>query len=76
MARLPISTLRPGQLYVDALSGHLVLVLEQKHTGPHTGNPAEVTTRHTLFGWYWNPTMGTHMRMELHDHQLMNAPKP
>jgi hypothetical protein len=60
-----------GAIYRDALSGYLVLVREVAvKTYVPGGTLAE---ERRLVGWYYNPTLGRHQEMELHDHQLLNA---
>jgi hypothetical protein len=66
-----VAQLLPGHIYIDRLSGFHVLIQEERHTGPHTGNPKEISTKTTKYGWYWNPLYGTHQRMTLHDHQFL-----
>jgi hypothetical protein len=58
-------------VYIDRLSGYLVLIQEERDSGPHTGNPKDVSTKTTKVGLYWNPIFGTHQRMALHDHQFL-----
>lgn len=56
-----LQDLREGVVYRDVLSGYLVLVTR-------TGAGAR--------GLLWNPVKGEHQRVELHDHQLVDAGAP
>lgn len=71
-----VSELTPGAVYRDALSGYLVLVMEKTVTewepGPNHKGMKEVEVKR-LVGWYYNPTLGQHKEMELHDGQLILA---
>lgn len=58
-----LKDLREGVVYRDALSGYLVLVLGQTGAG-------------IVVGLLWNPVKGEHQRVELHDHQLVDAGAP
>lgn len=69
-----VSELMPEHIYIDRLSFLRVLVLEDVHTGPSVDDVrVEVTTR-VKYGLYYSAVYGKHLRMELHDGQLMAAP--
>lgn len=71
---LPVANLLPGTIYVDRLSFLRVLVLVDERVGPDPTDVRKRVTSRRLYGWYFSAVWGRHMRMELHDGQLMKAP--
>lgn len=66
-----LGELELGAIYRDALSGYLVLVKKVSVTEYHDPGGKKEVER--TVGWYYNPTLGRHAEMELHDHQLISA---
>lgn len=70
---LAVKDLVIGRIYLDRLSFIRVLVLEDVRKGPSADDVrVEVETR-TKYGWYYAAVWSKHMRMELHDGQLMEG---
>lgn len=66
-----LTDLHIGNIYRDALSGYLVLVMEREVAVYDERRNKSIVKRQV--GWMWNPVYGKHQEMELHDHQLISA---
>lgn len=69
-----LNELKVGRIYRDALSGYLVLVreVEVREYDRYAAGERYRQVQRTV-GWMWNPVLGRHQEVELHDHQLINA---
>jgi|GEM_PF-3713095 hypothetical protein len=72
-AGIPVADLVVGRVYVDRLSFLRVMVLEHAHTGPDPHDVRKQVRKLDRYGWYYSAVWGKHMRMELHDGQLMET---